>query len=194
MQTCSFALFAGRPDVSAMILDDLFHNGQPDSASAFHGVAGCVRPVKPLKYIAEVFCRDSLAVVLDFYPDGIHLIQQTNIDHAFLFCPYFDAVANDIVDDFLSCSGSAIIRVSAPPDWNSSAGYFFDSRSSPTSSTQSAKKFCNVYPVEIVRNTIIINTGIIGQLIDQPIHVVRFCVKSCADICPDAPVCPPHRR
>lgn len=51
-------------------------------------------PVKPLKYIAEVFCRDSLAVVLDFYPDGIHLIQQANIDHTFLFVHIFDAVAN----------------------------------------------------------------------------------------------------
>ena len=160
-----------------MILDDLFHNGQPDSASAFHGVAGRVRPVKPLKYIAEVFCRDSLAVVLDFYPDGIHLIQQANINHAFLFVHIFDAVANDIVDDFFE-----LLRICDNP----SVGLhqigiiqldIFRFQIQPDVLYAVCEKFCNVYPVEIVRNTIIINTGIIGQLIDQPIHVVRFCVN-----------------
>ena len=35
----------------------------------------------PVSYThLEVFCRDSLAVVLDFYPDGIHLIQQANVE------------------------------------------------------------------------------------------------------------------
>jgi len=55
MHTGSFLFPAGGPDISAVILNDLFHNGKPDAAASLGGIAGGIRAVKPLEYFPQIF-------------------------------------------------------------------------------------------------------------------------------------------
>ena len=85
MHAGAFSLFAGCPDIAAMIFNNLFDNGKADTASALSGISGGVRPIEALKDFGQVFGGDSLSVVFYFNPYGIQLIQYANVDLAFGF-------------------------------------------------------------------------------------------------------------
>ena len=70
VHTRSLAFLCRSPDISAVILDDLLHDRKSDAAAALRGIAGRIRAVKPLKYLAQILLRDSLSVILDLDPDG----------------------------------------------------------------------------------------------------------------------------
>ena len=99
MHTGAFVLLTRSPYIAAVVFYNLLYNGQPDSAASLGGIAGRVRPVKPLKYIRQILVRYSLSVVLDLHPDGIHFIQNTDVDDASLLIQIFDAVADNVADN-----------------------------------------------------------------------------------------------
>ena len=82
-----------------MIFYDLLYDGKSDTAAALGGVAGSICTEKAFKDIAQVFGGNAFSVILDLHPDGIDLIQNTDIDHAFFLIHIFDAVADDIADN-----------------------------------------------------------------------------------------------
>ena len=75
---CSSDLFilpAGGPDITAVILHDLFHDGKADAAASLRRVPGGVRAVEPLEYLGQILLGDALAVILDLNPYRILDIQ-----------------------------------------------------------------------------------------------------------------------
>ena len=82
---CSDPQFAGSPDLSAMILDDLFYDGKADSASALAGVSRGIRPIESVEDIRKFFLTDTFSVVLDLHLDKIAHIHNPDIDDSILF-------------------------------------------------------------------------------------------------------------
>ena len=54
MHLCSDSLFTGSPDTATVILNDLSHNGQTDTASALGRISGRVGAVEPVKQMGNL--------------------------------------------------------------------------------------------------------------------------------------------
>ena len=74
MHLCSDPLFTGSPDTATVILNDLSHNGQTDTASALGRISGRVGAVEPVKDIWQIFGCNSFSIVLDLHLDKGALI------------------------------------------------------------------------------------------------------------------------
>lgn len=112
MHTGAFTLFGCCPYIAAVILDDLLHNRKSDAAAALGGIAGSIRAVEPLKDLLQILLRDSLAVVLDLYPDSIHFVENTDINVPIGLVHIFTLLLIILLMTFFICSGSAMTTVS----------------------------------------------------------------------------------
>ena len=176
MDAGALALPAGGPDIAAVVLDDLPHDGQADAAAPLGRVPGGVRAVEPLEYLRQVLLGDALAVVLNLDPDGLRLVQNPDIDRPPGLIHVLHAVADDIVDDLLHLlrirddhrvrlHQVGIVQLDAPL-----------LQVQPHLLHAVPEIVCYVYPMEIIRNPVVIYPRVIGQLIDQPLHVVGLVV------------------
>lgn len=68
--------------------------------------------VEPLKDLLQILPRDSLAVVLDLYPDSIHFVENTVIMVPIGLVHIFYAVTDNIIDDLLHLLRTAMTAVS----------------------------------------------------------------------------------
>ena len=66
-----------------MLLNNLLGDGQPQTASAFGRVPGCIRTITSVKYQRHFVSRNALAVVFDFYLDEFCFFHNTQADHQF---------------------------------------------------------------------------------------------------------------
>ena len=101
MHTSIFAFFTGRPDISAVVFNDLLDNREPDSASALRGISGCVRSVESLKDPWQILLWNAAPVIFDFNHCRIVAIEKTKIDDTFCLIDVFDRIADNIVYDLL---------------------------------------------------------------------------------------------
>ena len=101
MHLCSDPLFTGSPDTATVILNDLSHNGQTDTASALGRISGRVGAVEPVKDIWQIFGCNSFSIVLDLHLDEIPVILDADIDNTFFLVQIFHRIADDIVDHTL---------------------------------------------------------------------------------------------
>ena len=101
MDTGALSFIAGGPDIAAVVLDDLPHDGQADAAAPLGRVPGGVRAVEPLKDFGQILLGYALAVVLNLNADGFPLIHNADIYDPMRFIHIFYTVADDIIDHFL---------------------------------------------------------------------------------------------
>ena len=92
------AFLAGGPDPSSVILNYFPYNGKADAASAFRGIPGRVRPVKPVEDIGQILCGDAFAVIFDFNFNEIAYIFDPNINDALFLVQVFHGIADNVVD------------------------------------------------------------------------------------------------
>lgn len=88
MDLCSDPFLARRPDLSAVILDDLLYDRKSDAASALAGISRRISPVEPVKDVRKLLLADPLSIILDLDLDKITDIKDPDIDDPMLFCPY----------------------------------------------------------------------------------------------------------
>ena len=159
-----------------MIFNNFLYNGKSDTAAALGRIPGCVGSVKAFKNQRKVFGCNAFSVVFDLHTDGVHFIQNTDIDHAVLFLKVLNAVADNIVNyplhlfrvcDDLRIRADQIGIVKTDILGFQIQAHFFHAV---------PEIVRHVNPVEIVRNTVIVDLGIYGQFIDQPVHIVGFII------------------
>ena len=167
---------ASRPDLAAVILNDLPDNGKSDAAPALTGRPGLVRPVETVKDIDQVLCLDSFSVVLDLHLDEVSCIQHPKLDAAHGLVHIFDTVVHNVVDDPLD-----LLRIGndarIPGDI-----HLIGKRDVLLLQVYGqllctvVKEIHHIQPRKIVGDPVRIDLGIERQLIDQPVHVIGLIV------------------
>ncbi len=176
MHAGSFFLHAGRPDISAVILDDLADDGEADPAPSTGGIAGGIGAVKAVKDFGQVAGGNALAVVLDLDADAVVLIEDAEIDPALLFIHIFYTISHNIVNDTFHLLGirddHGLRRDKIRVIELEAAGFHVHADLLDTV----AEIISDIDPVEIVGDAVALKAGVEGQLIDQAVHVVGLVV------------------
>ena len=84
MYLCAYPFLAGRPDPSAVVLDNLLYDRKPDTASTLRGVPGRVCPVEPVENVGQIFGRNAFSIILNLNLDKISHILDADIDNSAL--------------------------------------------------------------------------------------------------------------
>ena len=92
------SLFAGCPDLAAMVFDDLADNRKSDAASSFGGISLRIGAVKPVENVRQILGCDAFSVILDLHLDKISHILDPDVDDTPLFVQIFHRVTDDVVD------------------------------------------------------------------------------------------------
>ena len=160
-----------------MILDNLLHNRETDSAAARRGISRGVRAVEPVKHIRQIPRRDPPAVVLQLHLNKIPDVLDPDIDQSPLFIQIFDRIANNIINyppqlfrvrdnlhrliHIIKISQPDILFLKIQTD-------FLDTI---------AKIVCDIQPREVIRNAVRIDLGVERELINQRVHLIRLAVN-----------------
>ena len=102
----------GRPDIAAVVFNDLLDDRKPDAASALCAVPRCIRAKEPVKDIRQVFCRNAFSVILDLHLNAVIVINDT--DHRLTLTGNpASSVSGTVV-----CRGYYTIELNTPVDLN----------------------------------------------------------------------------
>ena len=164
-----------------MILDNLLHNGETDSAASLGGVSRRVCPVEPVENIGQILRRYALPVILYDNLDKIAVILNSDIDNALFLVEIFERISDNIVDYALHLfrirdNQHILVHIVEIAKLDSPGLHIqadlFHAVPEILSHIDFGKR---------VWNPVCVNLRVKGQLVDQAVHIVCLVVNR-ADI------------
>ena len=160
-----------------MILHDLLYDGKSDTASSLGRISGNIGTVKTVKNIRQILGGNPLAVILDLHLDKITHILHPKLDDPPWLLHILNGITHDIMDhtaDLLTIRNNLhtllhIIGIHKldPPGLHLKPKLLRTIR----------KIILHIQLAERIRNTVGIDLGIKGQLIDQMIHLIGLIIN-----------------
>ena len=160
-----------------MILHDLLYDGKSDTASSLGRISGNIGTVKTVKNIRQILGGNTLAVILDLHLNKITHILHTKLDDPPWLLHILNGITHDIMDhtaDLLTIRNNLhtllhIIGIHKldPPGLHLKPKLLRTIR----------KIILHIQLAERIRNTVGIDLGIKGQLIDQMIHLIGLIIN-----------------